>query len=73
MKGFEAIAFFNGWRIAGAGIFIVFTALVTLSFVLSQLHKLLTAWEKKDEYIKNAMQLFDKQKKVAETLYKLTK
>ena len=65
MKGFEAIAFFNGWRIAAAGVFIVFTALVTLSFVISQLHKLLTAWEKKDEYIKNAMQLFDKQKKVA--------
>ena len=66
MKGFEAIAFFNGWRIAGIGVFIVFTALVTLSFVLSQLHKLLIVWENKDEYIKNSMQLFAKKKKVAE-------
>lgn len=65
MKGFEAIAFCNGWRIAAAGVFIVFTALITLSFVISQLHKLLTVWEKRDEYIKNAMQLFTKQKKVA--------
>jgi len=65
LKGFEAIAFFNGWRIAGAGVFIVFTALVTLSFVISQLHKLLTVWENKDEYIKNAMQLFAKKEKVA--------
>ena len=63
MKGLEAIAIVNGWRIAGTGIFIVFTALVTLSFVLSQLHKLLTIWEKKDEYIKTAKQLFDKKKK----------
>ncbi len=65
MKGFEAIAFFNGWRIAGIGVFIVFTALVTLSFVLSQLHKLLILWEKKDEYIKNAKQLFAGREKVS--------
>ena len=65
MKGFEAIAFFNGWRIAGIGVFIVFTALVTLSFVISQLHKLLIVWENKDEYIKNAMQLFAKKEKVS--------
>ena len=65
MKGFEAITFFNGWRIAGTGVFIVFTALVTLSFVLSQLHKVLMIWEKKDEYIKIAMHLFDKKEKVS--------
>ena len=65
MKGLEAIAFFNGWRIAGIGVFIVFTALVTLSFVISQLHKLLIVWENKDEYIKNAMQLFAKKEKVS--------
>ncbi len=63
MKGFEAIAFYNGWKIASTGIFIVFTALVTLSFIISQLHKGLNLWERRNEYIKKAGKLFSRPKK----------
>ena len=40
MVGLEAIAQNNGWTIAVTGAGIVFTGLATLSFVISQLHKL---------------------------------
>ena len=40
MFGLEAIAQNNGWTIAVTGAGIVFTGLATLSFVISQLHKL---------------------------------
>jgi hypothetical protein len=63
LKGLEAIAFYNGWSIAAAGVFIVFTALVTLAFVLSQLHKLILIWEKRDDYIKGTLRLFSRRKK----------
>lgn len=63
MKGLEAIAFYNGWNISAAGIFIVFSALVTLSFIISQLHKILTVWEKKEEYLKKARRLITRPQK----------
>ncbi|MBC2717490.1 MAG: OadG family protein [Desulfobacteraceae bacterium] len=63
MKGLEAIAFYNGWNISATGVCIVFTALVSLSFIISQLHKCLTIWEKRDEYIKKAGKLFSRPKK----------
>ena len=65
MKGFEAIAFYHGWSISAAGIFIVFTALCTLSFIISQLHKALMFWENKGEYIKKAKKRFSPPKKKA--------
>lgn len=40
MIGLEAIAQNNGWTIAATGAGIVFTGLATLSFIISQLHKL---------------------------------
>ncbi len=42
MFGFEAISHHNGWAVAATGACIVFTGLatLTLSFVISQLHKL---------------------------------
>lgn len=40
MVGLEAIAQNNGWTIAVTGAGIVFTGLATLSFAISQLHKL---------------------------------
>lgn len=40
MIGFAAIAQHNGWTIAATGACIVFTGLAMLSFVISQLHKL---------------------------------
>lgn len=45
MLGFEAISNNNGWEYALLGISIVFSGLVILSFVISQLHKLLAVWE----------------------------
>ena len=63
MKGLEAIAFYNGWNISMTGVCIVFTALCTLSFIISQLHKGITIWEKRKEYIKKIGKLFSKPKK----------
>lgn len=41
MIGLEAIAHNNGWTIAVTGACIVFSGLAALSFVISQLHKLI--------------------------------
>jgi hypothetical protein len=43
--GLEAINNNNGWEYALLGICIVFSGLVILSLVISQLHKLLNVWD----------------------------
>lgn len=45
MYGLEAINANNGWAISVVGITIVFTGLVSLALVISQLHKVLALWE----------------------------
>lgn len=45
MLGLKAISAQNGWEYALLGVCIVFSGLVLLSFVLSQMHKLLNLWE----------------------------
>ena len=45
LLGLKAISAQNGWEYALLGASIVFSGLVLLSFVLSQLHKLLYLWE----------------------------
>lgn len=45
MTGLEAIAHHHGFSMAAVGITIVFTALVTLSIIISQLHRLLMLWD----------------------------
>ena len=45
MYGLEAINANNGWAISIVGISIVFSGLVTLSLVISQLYKVLALWE----------------------------
>ncbi len=45
MYGIEAINANNGWAISVVGITIVFSGLVMLSLVISQLHKVLALWE----------------------------
>ena len=45
MFGIKAISAQNGWQYALLGVCIVFSGLILLSFVLSQLHKLLSLWE----------------------------
>jgi hypothetical protein len=47
LYGLKAITVHNGWAMALAGALIVFSGLVVLSFVISQLHKVLMFFEKK--------------------------
>jgi len=47
LYGLQAIAAHNGWAMALAGALIVFSGLVILSFVISQLHRILAFFEKK--------------------------
>ena len=50
MFGFENITANNGWAMAVVGATTVFLCLVVLSFVISQIHKILKLWERKDEF-----------------------
>ncbi|WP_373501733.1 hypothetical protein [Desulfococcus sp.] len=50
MTGLDAISAANGWSIAAVGVSIVFTGLSVLALMISQLHKLLTFWENRDQF-----------------------
>ena len=71
MFGLENITNNNGWAIAAVGASIVFTGLVVLSFVISQIHKILKLWEDRERILSR----FKKQpatgepQKAAETVY----
>ena len=45
LYGFEAINTYNGWAISVVGVSIVFTGLVSLSALISQLHKLVALYD----------------------------
>ena len=45
--GFDNITANNGWAMAVIGASIVFAGLVILSFVISQIHKILELWDRK--------------------------
>ena len=49
LYGFDAISAHNGWAMALAGALIVLSGLAVLSFVISQLHKVVALLEKRDE------------------------
>ena len=51
MIGIENIASNNGWAMAAVGATIVFLGLVILSFVISQIHKVLKLWEDREKYL----------------------
>ncbi len=53
MYGFHAITTHNGWAMAFVGALIVFSGLVVLSSVISQLYKVLLFWEKRHPIFKN--------------------
>ena len=56
MYGLEAISANNGWTMAAMGITIVFTGLLVLSLLVSQLYRALSLWDKRVlfyEWIKN--------------------
>ncbi len=62
MTGIDAIVHHNGFAMAAVGITIVFTALVTLSLVISQLHKLLLIWDDRRTYVKKVRHVFSSAK-----------
>jgi hypothetical protein len=49
--GFENITANNGWAMAVVGASIVFLGLVVLSFVISQVHKILKLWEQRNAFL----------------------
>jgi hypothetical protein len=49
LYGFDNITANNGWAMAFVGATIVFLGLVVLSFVISQIHKILYLWDKKED------------------------
>ena len=58
MTGIDAIIHHNGFAMSAVGITIVFSALVTLSLIISQLHKLLTLWDDRRAYGKKLRDFF---------------
>ncbi len=55
MYGIEAINAANGWNMAALGILVVFSSLIILSIIISQLHKILILWEKRKKLIPGGM------------------
>ena len=49
MFGIENITNNDGWAMAAVGATIVFSGLVVLSFVISQIHKILQLWEDREK------------------------
>jgi hypothetical protein len=49
--GIENITSNNGWAMAAVGASIVFSGLVVLCFVISQIHKLLTLWDDREKLL----------------------
>ena len=54
MYGIEAISANNGWAMSLVGIIIVMSGLAVLSFVISQIHKILNLWENRAQYFKRS-------------------
>ena len=50
MFGIDNITNNNGWAMAVVGASIVFLGLVVLSFVISQVHKILNLWEQRNTF-----------------------
>lgn len=48
VQGFDAITAQNGWAMAATGACIVITGLSVLSFIISQLHRILGLFDKKE-------------------------
>ena len=51
MFGIDNITHNNGWALAVVGASTVFMGLVVLSFVISQIHKILELWENRGTYL----------------------
>jgi hypothetical protein len=57
LYGLKAISVYNGWAMAFAGALIVFSGLVVLSLVISQLHKVLMFFEKKSTLVQSCPEI----------------
>ncbi len=57
MYGIEAINAANGWNLSALGILVVFSSLIILSVIISQLHRILAVWDKKEDLLPGAMTL----------------
>lgn len=60
MQGLAAITAQNGWAMAATGACIVITGLSLLSFIISQLHKIIAFIEKKEKPVDTAKAASDK-------------
>jgi len=49
--GIQNITSNNGWAMAAVGASIVFSGLIVLSFVISQIHKVLKLWDDRDKLL----------------------
>ena len=68
MFGFENITANNGWAMAVVGATTVFLGLIVLSFVISQIHKVLKFWEQSDAFFsRNKKQSQNEEPKTVKT------
>ena len=65
MYGLEAINAANGWAMALAGALIVIAGLAVLSFIISQLHKILSFFERSPDKASAVESLGDTQRALA--------
>ncbi len=72
MYGLEAISNHNGWAMAVVGISIVFSGLLLLSLVISQIHKALELWENRKSHFKNMKELLQPKVKEEKPNYNLS-
>jgi hypothetical protein len=63
MKGLEAIIYHDGFSMAAVGVSIVFTALVALSLIISQLHRALILWDNRRQLVQRMRALFSEPQK----------
>ena len=57
MYGLDAISAHNGWQLAALGTSIVFAGLIILFLAISQIHKILEFWDKRDTYYQSIKKL----------------
>jgi Na+-transporting methylmalonyl-CoA/oxaloacetate decarboxylase gamma subunit len=60
LYGLDAISAHNGWQLAALGILIVFTCLTLLFLAISQIHKVLEFWDKRDTYYKRIKKVWQR-------------
>lgn len=57
------VAKYNGWNMAFAGMTIVFSCLVVLSFAISRIHLMIEVWENRKDWTARFVSVFSVEKK----------